>query len=264
MKKLCLFYSNCQGDGIRFMLEKTPMAEEYEFQIVHNWQLIMLEQPFSMLEDLAKQADVVIYQPTSELECISGFKVPSTDAMFQTGFFKAKTRLSFSYFYNSGFFPILKIGEGPDGFITGRQLHDLGRHKRWGEMRTNYDEGRLHYDCIGRFAACLAEQFSREKHTDIKLCPFILEKFQTEKLFLSENHPTSAVFAHAAELIYQHLYQKVIHISTTGENEINLNGAQPVHHKVVRELGLQYGYDAVALSHYRETLDRMIEAYKKV
>lgn len=263
MKKLCLIYSNCQGDGLRHFLGKTPFAEEYRFETFHNWQGILLEQPFSDMERWAKECDLLIYQPTGELECISGFKIPSTDTMFQSGFFKAERRISFSYIYNHGFFPIMKIGQGPGGIITGRQLHDLAKIHRWGELRTQYENGRLHYDCIGRFANCLAEQYCREKSTDIKLCPFILQEFQSQKLFLSENHPTSAVFAHAAELIYWHLYQKVIVVPVSGENEINLCGAQPVHHSVARELGLRYEPDAVALSHYRVTLDQMIKEYQK-
>lgn len=258
MKKLFVVYGNCQADGLVHFLKKTPLANDFDFAIWHNWQIIMREQPLAgLLADLPR-ADVLVYQPCKGYLCTDGVQVPGTDALIAKELRPGAKVLSMAYLYNEGFFPIIKVGDDLNGYITSKSVKALAaRGMATADLLAM--DGILDYDCARRFAECLAEQSRREETTDIKMVPFILAHFQKQRLFLTQNHPTSALYAELAKqvagLINLDLAWADIPISS--ENEVGMNGTLPIHPAVVAELALQYPPDT-DLSYYRTLLAELV------
>lgn len=271
MKPLICSYSNCQGGGVWHFLKKTPISDDYDLVQVNNWQVILGEQPRSLLYDSIKKAEVLLYQPTGEFLCTDGQKIPSSDELISDLLSKEAMRISYSYQYSTGFFPILKVANGFDGFVTGECVKELLRRRPpdWPVGNEDYplrryDVDDLCYDCALRFAECLAEQSRREAECTIGMTDFILANFQKQRLFLTQNHPTSALYAELARRIAWHIdptdgdLDQVPAIPIVSENEAGMNGTLPVHPAVVRELGLKYPADADC-SVYRTMLEQMIK-----
>lgn len=282
MKKLCTLYGNCQMDGCRHFLAKTRMGGDYEFQTFHNWRLMLNEEETAKeLLHFAKESDVFIYQPCRGFECKDGTKVPATDAMNVTG-----KKISTAYLFNHGFFPMVKVGDGWDGWITSEQVKSKMRalHKNKDEyagrfiimeyLGSGLQESSAHrdlnFDCARRFIECLAEQARREEETDIKMVPFILQNYRKRRLFLTYNHPTTALFLNLAFEVMDRIYPGwkagsdpiCGDTAVWGENEANMNGVMPIHPAVVRELGLEYQPTDHSIEYYRDLLEQMMRELK--
>jgi hypothetical protein len=251
MKKLCLFYTNCQGDGILHFLKQSDLAQEYDFQIFHNWQIILGEQDPKDLHVAATHADVFIYQPH---EAQHGAK--STEEI-KSGLLPAHCKtLSFAYQYNHGFFPIIKH---PGGWHTGKAVIERAKHGI--NLMASYKARVINFDCVGRFAACLAEQARREEHVDLKFVPFILDAYRYTRLFLTENHPTSFFFQYMAMMVYKALRpaaETLPNFSYKTENDVNLPCGVPHHPIATRELGLEYEESSPDLSEYDKWMEELI------
>lgn len=279
MKKLLCSYSNCQGSGIIHFLKKTRMSDEFDFVQHNNWQILMLEKPLQALLDDAKRCDVFLYQPCKGYTCTDGTIVPPADHIPRPA---TSRDISYSYQFNHGFFPLVKVGEGWDGWITGehvkKRLREVikGHYNGAAGMTIDYYSDHLQFDCARRFIECLAEQARREEETDIKMVPFILENYRKRRLFLTYNHPTSALFAELAKRIYCAVFDALTdhfdgvrlidwygkEIPWIGENEANMNGVMPIHPAVVRELGLEYQPTDNSIEYYRDLLEQMMRELK--
>lgn len=261
MKHLCLIYSNCQGEGMLHYLKKTAMAERFDFVIFQNYRLILLEESREAFFNAVAQANLILFQPTSDLECIDKFVVPSTSELFAGN---GCRRISFPYSFNHGFFPLVKHGE----WHTSEYLKErvaLAKSKgvlgfAADALFKDFNADRLHYDCALRLVTCLAEQARREEQCEIKLVPFIIKNFKDRRLFLSENHPTSHLFIELAREVVNrtlgHIYWNFL--DANGDNEIGLPGELPVHPKVIQELNLHYPATEKAHDFFRGWLEQMV------
>lgn len=270
-------WSNCQGGGALFFLARTRLANEYSLRQLNNWQAILLEISHQSIYDALREADVLLYQPTTELQCVDGTIFPASDELIRRYCKPDCLKISFSYVFSHGFFPVLNVSPGPGGWITAALLKQrvwgpdsLSRHH---DLMRDYNAGRLHFDCAKRFVECAAEQSKREQETDIKMVPWILQNYRKQRLFLTQNHLTSAVFAELARQILWKVYGpmgswqtqrkdgltwKTIDIPWTDQNEAQMNGVMPVHQAVVDELGLEYPATEGAHEYYRDLLEKMM------
>lgn len=263
--KTLVFFTNCQNRGVWHFLAKTRLAEEYQPVFANNWQFILQELPLEMLYKSAAGADLFIYQPSNEQRDKEGNKIPSSQELIQTVVPSSTPKISLAYQYNNGFFPIIK--ETADSYTTGHRVAELARTGDMPRFWSAYNSGEMLFDCARRFVGCLAEQVRREKDCDIKMGPFILQNFQKRRLFLNQNHPTSAIFQELARQIYQYLLDDfdsclqdghrlnyepapknigsrlppLGEITIEGDNDAGMNGELPIHPAVVRELGLEFG-----------------------
>lgn len=292
MKRLLVSYSNCQGQGLIHFLKKTPLADEFEAVHWNNYQLILKEVDRDECFESLKRADVVIFQPTSALHCIDGFVIPDSETLFHNLLRPDAIRIGFVYQYNHGFFPIVRLGPTFDGWVTGDYIKRHVKYFPDGMLLTydthahRLDDDHIPWDCARRFAECLGEQSRREQeaNADIKMTDFILANFQTRRLFLTQNHPSSVMFVELAKRVIARLVEpfglwemvrrysdskpheteivdRVKDIPWTDPNEANLPGMLPVHPAVVRELNLKYPADADC-GVYRIWLEEMIKESK--
>lgn len=248
-----VWYSNCQNQ-VDFFLKKTALAQEYNFTRINNWQLIMHEQDHEWAYEQLRRADILCYQPTTVMRCVDGTDVSDCWTLFDAYCKPSCIKVSFSYNYNMGFFPILKVHESAMGFVTGKALHGA----LWGDPNSPLlDNPKLNfYDCARRMLECLAEQSRREVEykVDAPMADFILRNYRTKRLFLNQNHPASALYVGLAKRLLQAIKAKatgtfwesfeVPDIEYQGDNDVGMNGVLPVHESVCRELGLEYAPDS--------------------
>jgi hypothetical protein len=269
MKKLVVFYTNCQSQGIVHFLRKTYLEEYCHFVRQNNWQLIMGEQDVDNFLAILQRADAVIYQPTAEHKCTNGFLMPNTETLLEMYVQPKAHRMSFAYQFNDGFFPLVKHGvwkTSPD--LIAKMVATRRNPILQDAIYQQYNAGLLTFDCARRFAECLAEQNRREEveDVDIQMAPFILQRFQRDQLFISENHPASALYEELACQIGNDLrfffqlqddFPEIGSIPYSSPNECNMPGEMPVHEAVVKELGLRYPATEKAHEYYRTKLDEL-------
>lgn len=194
MKKLCLSYSNCQGQGAVHFLRKSPLAESFEFSHYNNYAIILKEQSAEDMLHEASHADVFLYQPTPAIQ----YCELSTEVIVEEVVPRDSLKLSFGYGFNHGFFPLVHHGQ----WQAGEEIKRLAREVP-AELLSRYDDGVLNFDCQQRFISCLAEQRRREEKDkdDIPMADWILENYRRQQSFLCENHPASAYLARVAHRV---------------------------------------------------------------
>lgn len=228
--KLCVIYANCQGSGLEHFLRKTPFIDEYDIVSYQNYRLILKEQSSDEMIRDAQRCDLFLYQPTGEIYGILG-----TGEICRSVLKDGALRLSFSYVFNTGVFPIVFHGK----WWTGASV--IEEAKRGTDITLLYDTDALEYDCYDRFYDNLSEQNRREQVCDIRLSNWMWDHYKTKHLFLLCNHPTSHVFVEMARQVLQ-----AVRIPFSGEipithcNEANLPGFHSLHPAVKRELDLKY------------------------
>jgi glutaredoxin-related protein len=86
MKK-CILFGNCHCSGVKKFLEYSDFFQQYEVQQFANWELIKDEKNMVIPIHLIKDADLVIYQPLSDVyDCYSTNK--QNPDSFESGFCK--------------------------------------------------------------------------------------------------------------------------------------------------------------------------------
>ena len=205
----------------------------------------------AMIKELPT-ADIFLYQPAGKMD-----PVPSTDDIVKFHLSERCSCVSFPYLYNHGFFPFLEA----EGSFSAQLKYLLSTKVR--NVFLEYNGGIINFECGRRFIECLAEQSKREQLMDVKMTDWILANYRKQKLFLSENHPTSATYV---EITRRILVQLEIFepkgMTWTDVNEVGMNGVMPLHDAVVKELGLEYQADPEAHNYYRYSLEKIINLPK--
>src|SRR2546430_14436136 len=111
MKMKILLYGNCQMDGLLHYLKQTSFGKANTFDVFHNFRLILGEQSRDDFWKALNDAELVIYQPTSNLTCKDGRMIPDTRTLLAV----SPKRIAVGYAFNHGFFPLVKHGEWQTG-----------------------------------------------------------------------------------------------------------------------------------------------------
>lgn len=244
-KKLCLVYANCQGRGIETFLNK---AAEFRDQFnIHRLDVVdHVKQGIPVPEDVFSKADIFIHQPIKDIHGKS-----STDYLKK--FLPAHCEIfSFPYIYNSALWPMYSeagevIGKESvlDLFSRGCSLEKVV------EMLFNQQ---IDFRFSERFEKSVAILRDKEAETNIRVSDFILANIRTRKLFLTQNHPTSAVFIHCVNQINDMLgLPRVLDSEDIMPNETGLPDCWPASPYEVEFYGYEYRNDWRPL--HREKMD---------
>lgn len=243
--KRCVFYANCQADGIALFLRK--MEFPYEITVFRNYQIILGEQKLSDLEAAAKTCDLFIYQPTNDKHGDSS----SENAL--TMIPVTAESISFAYIYNHGLHPLTEYG----GKYPGSEFMNLGYWQMpLHELLRQYDDGVINFALWPRFLNCLAEQAAREQFTDLKITRFMMQNLD-RRLLLNVNHPTSILFVELARLIFHYLgIEGGVWLDPYSyqDNETGLPCTIPFSPYVYREFNVRAMLDPQANEYYRALL----------
>lgn len=220
MPKLCLLYANCQGIAISHFLNKSPpFRSNYTIEHLCNYQMISQKQDVS--RDLFKRASLFIYQP------INGeYEIYSTDTVLSY-LSDACLRISCPYIYNDAFWPLFKNGKGVGNAASITDLLDEGASVV--EVALQFLSLKMDFRFQQRFHKTVQILAERESGTTIKTVPYILDNYKTEKLFLTHNHPSSALWVHCVNQVLSILqYPSLNKEDYSHPNEAGLSGYFPM------------------------------------
>lgn len=179
---------------------------------------ILLAEGFSCFNymDNPQECDLLIYQPRMALAC----KVDLNSIPCR--------KISFPYIYNHGFFILFPYKNKtankeclPSNFAPS-MLPDIDFH------------------CKERFDFCQNYLRDRERECDIKVADFIQENYQNQKLFNTQNHPSTFVMHHVANEILKSIGMKEI---KNRKVDLKSYGMFPISANAVKELDLKYEPD---------------------
>jgi len=194
MKNICVFFGNCQCAGINYFLRFSEFHELYEVYCYANWEL--LHDPRLLPIEMIKKADLIIYQPLSEVHGCYSTNIHNEDSFMKL--IKPDCKIiSFPRIHNNALFPIFKkaknksifYGKVNNLFMTIQELIDL------------YNQNVLDFDFENRMQQNILISREKEKDCHVKIIDFILENIKKHKLFLTQDHPTSIVFSELARQI---------------------------------------------------------------
>ena len=260
--KTVVVYANCQGRGLIYFMKKSSFFDDCVFEQVDNYQL--LQHQLDVPIDVFRRANILIYQPLhprhgkySQILSLVGSHC---------------LVISFPYIYNDALWPIFPAllrelvidGEEYPDVKTGSNgetrvmsgffntIHDmLARGLSVDDVMETYAMDKMEFGLDERFAKTMSIQKTKEAMTDVKVAEFIETNITTQKLFLSTNHPTSAIFVHCVNQILnilgapEHLK---LDACKFGENETQLPGDIPISRYIIKHFKLKWVEQEDAIS----------------
>jgi hypothetical protein len=142
-----------------------------------------------------RDCDVLIYQPLR-----SDHGKLSEEHIRGSIVAQGATAISFPYVFNSGMYSLAHAPRASGreyGRIYGQEcVTGLLESHPLHTVLELYREGQIDFGLATRFSSCMDELRQREQTTDIKLSAYIGRNYRQRKLFLSHNHPATALFLH--------------------------------------------------------------------
>jgi hypothetical protein len=184
--KHCILFGNCQCSGIKKFLEFSNFYSIYEVHQFANWEMIQNVEHFPI--QLLKEADLVIYQPLSDVHRCYSTNRSQPHSFFHLLKPECKT-ISFPRIHNNAIFPLFHKNETSVmyGCIKNR-VSSLE------ELVHLYDTNQLDFDFDQRMKKNYEIALQKEIQCDVKIADFIYKNISKHKLFLTHDHPTSIVF----------------------------------------------------------------------
>jgi hypothetical protein len=198
--KTCILFGNCHCSGVRKFLELSNFYDEYQIYQFANWELIKDEKHMAIPVHLIKNADLVIYQPLSDIHNCYSTNRQNPDSFFSLLRDDCKT-ISFPRIHNNAIFPIFHKTSDKNNFY-GRIKNNVESMQHFSYL---YNNNMIDYDFDARMAENYYKSKEKEAECDIKIADFIYNNISNHKLFLTQDHPTSFVFNQLTSKICEHL-----------------------------------------------------------
>lgn len=186
--KTCILFGNCHCSGIRKFLEFSNFYEEYEVHQFANWELIK-DNEMAIPVHLMKNADLVIYQPLSEVYGCYSTNKKNPESFFNILKSDCQT-ISFPRIHNNALFPIFRKSKSTID-IYGSFINKVDSVE---ELVYKYNNNMMNYDFVNRMIKNYIVSKRKEEDCDIQIADFLFSNIHKHKLFLTQDHPTSFVF----------------------------------------------------------------------
>ena len=239
MKK-CIIFGNCHCSGVRKFLEFSDFYEKYELYQYANWELIQSEKMTISIHHL-QSADLIIYQPLSDV-----YNCYSTNKNNPNSFFNLLSEtcntISFPRIHNNAIFPMFHK-ENSRKNIYGK-INNLPYTVD--ELICMYDNNTIDFDFDNRMKQNYIISKEKEEYTDLKIVDFLYENIQKQKLFLTQDHPTSFVFNKITSEICNIL-------DIEYNNELGLQQIENItclQDSVYNSISMQYPISRYAINHF--------------
>ena len=184
-----IVFGNCQAGAIAEILKAGLPDSGYHVEALSNNARTGGMKSADEIISVIEKCDILIFQPLGEnhgrlseqnIRC----KAANLDLL-----------ISYPYMFNSGMYSLSHAAKARDhdyGLIYGEEIiFDLLEKQDLSSILKNYEQGRIDFRLEKRFQHCINGLRGRESSTDIKLSDFIFDKYKSEKLFLSHNHPAT-------------------------------------------------------------------------
>ncbi len=192
-KSLCIIHANCQGDGLKQLLLKTPRFSKL-FDVVKYTNFQKENIPPEYLEKCA----LFLYQHIGD-----HWGDIASQALLQKLPPKA-VRISLPNMYFTGYWPLFVKDEQTEisfgDILLERLIHAKLSH---GEIKHIYLKGNLcaKYDLDALCAASRKKEEAKEAMQDVKTLHLIDTYWRDEQLFYTINHPRARLQLHVANSV---------------------------------------------------------------
>lgn len=226
-----VIYSNCQGKGISYFLKK--VIPESKITIIENYDIIKNNKEIN--KDILQKADIFIYQPISENHNKYSTSINIKNNILNHLKPECK-KIAFPYIYNDSLWIIIPPAI-IDNYIgnyneSNKYINTLPIEKLKSEGKTIdeiielYKNNAIDFNYKERFDNSIKILKEKEQLCDVIVSDYIEENIKNEKLFFTQNHPTTSIFIHCVNQILDllkidHKFKK----ENYKENEINLPGS---------------------------------------
>jgi len=241
----CILFGNCQCSGVKKFLEFSPFFSMYEVHQFKNWEMIQQEQHFPI--QLLQEADLVIYQPLSDVHGCYSTDLNSPNSFFHLLKPECKT-ISFPRIHNNAIFPLFhKRYQKPImyGYVN-------NNYSSLEELLHLYDTDQLVFDFDLRMKQNYDIGVKRDHDCDVKIIDFLYNNLN-RKLFLTQDHPTSFVFEEVTRQICT-ILQIPFHPQPVDENWTDLKDS------VYGHPSCQYPISRYAIRHFHWDMQETEEA----
>jgi hypothetical protein len=198
MKPTAIFIGNCQCTGIQELLKFTNFFNKYNvLKQYANWELIKDNQSPPL--EAIKNADLIIYQPLSDVYGCYSTNINNQESMFNHVKDTAQL-ISFPRIHNNSLWPIFHKNSSHNIYY-GDDFYDYYYNKgisSKGDFLDLYNSGQLDFRFEERFARNIDISRKKEENTLIKVADFIVNNVKSHQLFLTQDHVTSRVFHYCA------------------------------------------------------------------
>lgn len=187
-------YANCQGIGIKEFLK----AKINNSQITNILNYEKLRTKESLNYDEISKCDIFIYQHVSASHGIYSTDINVSNSI--TNYLREGcTKIAVPFVYNSSLWSMFEEG---DDIINKEAILNLKANGfSLDKIFKSYDNFDLDFKYVFRDMYCRNTLVEKEKNCDIKIANFIEEEITNLKLFLTQNHPTSAIFVNIVNQI---------------------------------------------------------------
>lgn len=230
-----IYYSNCQYVGIHYFV-KQAIKEPFEIYHLENYTLIKEKKPIPI--DRLSQADIFIYQPIDKRHGI--YSTESTVENNIMSYLSPNCKMiSVPYIYNSALWCLIPptnidgyIGDYPniDKYVNREPIEKLkSQGYSLNDVLRMFSNNEIDFDYENRFNKCIDVLKKKEENCQVKISDFIVKHIRSVKLFLTQNHPTTCIFAHIANQILPILGHNVKYDEFAyPDNVCNLPGDWPM------------------------------------
>ncbi len=189
-RKKCLFIGMCHVGGVKKFLEEfSKFPNFYESQIFANWELMKNNSKIPL--KTLREADLVIYQPLGDEHGCYSTKKSNPDSFFNLLRDDAVT-ISIPRLHNNSLWPIYhRTNSKVKGDYYGTINNKVTSRAEFDYL---YDSGAIDFDFQNRFDKNCEISRAKEAICDVKIVDFILANLRKQKLFLTQDHPTSFLF----------------------------------------------------------------------
>jgi hypothetical protein len=208
-KKNLLFCTNCQGPAItKYLQDSKKFNELYNVDYIENWILLKTNDKSKYIEKL-KICDVFIYQPLKKKH---GELSTETENGLKTYLKSGCKLISFPYIYNSGLWPFFhhvsdenEFYPGLSGFrITNIEvIKELLKSYSKEQILKLYIDDKINFNYKKRFFDSISILEENEKNTDIPVSKYILDNYQSKRLFFIKDHPSKYILIYVANKILE-------------------------------------------------------------
>lgn len=265
LRSLRIFvFANCQGTGISLFL-KPVLSHFFAVEILHieNFEEERRVTLTDAEQDFIRSADLCIYQPVHSFDNVAGLFRPLHDLLRPD-----VQRITFPYLYTNALWPLY---EEAGKVKTSDFLVELIREGVTADaLLALYSRGRLDFGYAERYERSSAILRAKEAGCDVKVQDFIDANLRDQRLFLTQNHPTSSVFIECVLQICEVLAGRLgidglrgLTPAIFGEVPFNAAGLPnywPIDASALRHFGFRYvgGPDAEADRFYRLMIRKLV------
>lgn len=209
-----VFYTNCQFRGIQYFLDIYYRECGVSATFTHIENFTLIESQRAIDYDLLRSADVFIYQPIAARHGLYSTS-NEVEGNILSRLKPGAQVVSIPYIYNSALWCMIPPatidnlvgGFGVDGEYINRevldQLFDAGVSLK--EVLKRFKRSEIDFRYEERFQASLDILRQKESACTVKIADFIEANIRTQRLFYTQNHPTTCVFVHCVNQVLEAL-----------------------------------------------------------